>query len=129
MHACPALKLIASSREAFGIAGETVFRVPPLSLPEKTLSAEALLACEAGRLFVERATKAEPRFRLTDDNAAAIAQICLRLDGIPLALELAAARVKLFTPEEIAERLDNRFKLLAGGSRTALPRQQTLRAR
>lgn len=129
---CPALKLIASSREALGIAGETVFRVPPLSLPEKGpeegLSAEALLACEAGRLFIERATKAEPRFQLTDDNAAAIAQICRRLDGIPLALELAAARVTLFTAEQIAERLDNRFKLLAGGSRTALPRQQTLRA-
>ena len=128
LHACPALKLIASSREALGVAGETVYRVPPLSLPEKTVSAETLLACEAGRLFIERAVKAEPRFRLTDYNAPAIAQICLRLDGIPLALELAAARVKLFTPEQIAERLDDRFKLLTGGSRTALPRQQTLRA-
>jgi tetratricopeptide (TPR) repeat protein len=79
-------------------------------------------------LFIERATKAEPRFHLTDHNATSIAQICQRLDGIPLAIELAAARVKLFTPEQIAERLDDRFKLLTGGSRTALPRQQTLRA-
>ena len=79
-------------------------------------------------MFIERATKAEPRFHATTDNAAAIIQICQRLDGIPLAIELAAARVKLFTPEQIAERLDDRFKLLTGGSRTALPRQQTLRA-
>ena len=83
---------------------------------------------EATSLFIERATKAEPRFRATSENAAAIIQICRRLDGIPLAIELAAARVKVFTPEQIAERLDDRFKLLTGGSRSALPRQQTLRA-
>ena len=128
LHACPNLKIIASSREALEIAGETVYRVPSLSLPEKIVSSESLMISEAGRLFIERAAKAEPRFKLTEDNASAIAQICLRLDGIPLALELAAARVKLFTPEQIAERLDNRFQLLTGGSRTALPRQQTLRA-
>jgi len=128
LRACPELKIIATSREALGIPGETVFRVPPLSVPASVVTAESLLASEAGRLFVERATKAEPRFRLSDGNAPAIAQICRRLDGIPLALELAAARVKLFTPEQIAGRLDDRFKLLTGGSRTALPRQQTLRA-
>ena len=128
LHACPNLKIIASSREALGISGETVYRVPSLSLPGKTVSAESLIGCEAARLFIERATKVEPHFKLTDPNASAIAQICFRLDGIPLALELAAARVKLFTPEQIAERLDDRFKLLTGGSRTALPRQQTLRA-
>ena len=83
---------------------------------------------EATRLFSERATKANPQFALTTDNAAYVTQICERLDGIPLAIELAAARVKLFTPQQIAERLDDRFKLLTGGSRTALPRQQTLRA-
>jgi len=128
LHTCSQLKIIASSREALGIPGEAVFRVPSLKLPDQALSAEALMECEAARLFIERATKAEPRFQLTDHNAFSIAQICRRLDGIPLAIELAAARVKLFTPEQIAERLDDRFKLLTGGSRTALPRQQTLRA-
>jgi len=116
LHGCPSLKLIASSREALGIDGETVYRVPSLKNDEAT------------RLFVERATKAESRFQLTDENASFVAQICSRLDGIPLAIELAAARVKLFTPQQIAERLDDRFKLLTGGSRTALPRQQTLGA-
>ena len=116
LHACPNLKIIASSREALGIDGETVYRVPSLKDDEAT------------RLFIERATKAEPRFHITEENASSIAQICSRLDGIPLAIELAAARVKIFTPEQIAQRLDDRFKLLTGGSRTALPRQQTLRA-
>jgi len=116
LHDCPTLKIIASSREALGVDGETVYRVPSLKDDEAT------------RLFVERATKAEPRFHITDENASFVAQICSRLDGIPLAIELAAARVKLFSPKQIAERLDDRFKLLTGGSRTALPRQQTLRA-
>lgn len=116
LHECPQLKIIASSREALGVDGETIYRVPSLKDDEAT------------RLFVERATKAEPRFRHTDENASFVAQICSRLDGIPLAIELAAARVKLLTPEQIAARLDDRFKLLTGGVRTALPRQQTLRA-
>ncbi len=124
LHACAKLKIIASSREALGIDGETVYRVPSLSLPDQPSS--DLMNYEATRLFIERATKAEPRFKATKENAEAIIQICQRLDGIPLAIELAAARVKLFTPEQIAERLDDRFKLLTGGSRTALPRQQTL---
>jgi predicted ATPase/class 3 adenylate cyclase len=126
LHACPQLKIVASSREALGIDGETVYRVPSLSLPDRPSS--DLMDYEATQLFIERATKAESRFKATKENAAAIIQICQRLDGIPLAIELAAARVKLFTPEQIAERLDDRFKLLTGGSRTALPRQQTLRA-
>ncbi len=126
LQACPLLKIIASSREALGVDGETVYRVPSLSLPGYT--AGASMEFEATRLFIERATKVEPRFHLTDHNASSIAQICRRLDGIPLAIELAAARVKVFTPEQIAERLDDQFKLLTGGSRTALPRQQTLRA-
>ncbi|HSL44142.1 MAG TPA: adenylate/guanylate cyclase domain-containing protein [Anaerolineales bacterium] len=126
LQSCPQLKIIASSREALGIAGETVYRVPSLSLPDR--ASKSLMDYESTRLFIERATRAEPRFHLTDHNASSIAQICLRLDGIPLAIELAAARVKLFTPEQIADRLDDRFKLLTGGSRTALPRQQTLRA-
>lgn len=126
LHACPLLKIIASSREALGIDGETVYRVPSLSLPDA--SSSSVMDFESTRLFVDRAAKAESRFHVTDHNASSIAQICQRLDGIPLAIELAAARVKLFTPEQIAERLDDRFKLLTGGSRTALPRQQTLRA-
>lgn len=126
LHACPKLKIVASSREALGIDGETIYRVPSLSLPDHASS--NVMDFEATHLFVERATRAEPRFHATTGNAAAIVQICQRLDGIPLAIELAAARVKLFTPEQIAQRLDDRFKLLTGGSRTALPRQQTLRA-
>src|SRR5262249_50750148 len=90
--------------------------------------ASLLLEYESVRLFVDRARAVNPRFELTDQNAVAVAHICQRLDGIPLALELAAARVKLLPPQEIASRLDHRFPLLPGGSRTALPRQQTLRA-
>ena len=131
LHACPKLKIIASSREALGINGETVYHVPSLSLPqdvEDLQDVESLMNYEATRLFTERALKANPQFTLTKENAPSVTQICRRLDGIPLAIELAAARVKLFTPQQIAERLDDRFKLLTGGSRTALPRQQTLRA-
>jgi predicted ATPase/class 3 adenylate cyclase len=129
LHACPNLKIIASSREALGITGETVFRVPSLSLPDPSqLSLETLMECESVQLFIERAAAANPTFILNEHNAASIAQICRRLDGIPLALELAAARATVFSAEQIAARLDDRFKLLTGGSRTALPRQQTLRA-
>jgi predicted ATPase len=131
LQACPKLKIITSSREALGINGETVYRVPSLSLPqdvEDLRDAGQLMEYEATRLFSERASKANPQFALTKENASSVTQICKRLDGIPLAIELAAARVKLFTPPQIAERLDDRFRLLTGGSRTALPRQQTLRA-
>jgi predicted ATPase len=131
LHACPKLKMITSSREALGINGETVYRVPSLSLPqdlEDLRDVRHLMNYESTRLFTERAVKANPGFALTKETAPSVTQICKRLDGIPLAIELAAARVKLFTPQQIAERLDDRFKLLTGGSRTALPRQQTLRA-
>ena len=129
LQACPNLKIIASSREALGIAGETVYRVPSLSLPDTAEATRATLAqSESVQLFVERASAANPKFSLDDQNAAAIAQICRRLDGIPLALELAAARLTVFSAEQVASRLDDRFRLLTGGSRTALPRQQTLRA-
>jgi predicted ATPase/class 3 adenylate cyclase len=129
LHACPNLKIIASSREALGITGETVLRVPSLSLPDPNqVSLEILMKCESVQLFIERAAAANPTFALNEHNAASIAQICRRLDGIPLALELAAARATVFSAEQIAARLDDRFKLLTGGSRTALPRQQTLRA-
>jgi predicted ATPase/class 3 adenylate cyclase len=116
LHQCVGLKLLASSREALGIAGEAAYRIP------------SLVSEEARRLFVERARAANSRFSQTDANAASIAHICRRLDGIPLAIELAAARARLLSPDQIAARLDDRFRLLIGGSRTALPRQQTLRA-
>src|SRR6266498_2824347 len=129
LRACPQLKIIASSREALGIAGETAYRVPSLSLPDQAqVTREAVLGFESVQLFVERASAANPKFHLTDQNASDVAQICRRLDGIPLALELAAARIRVFSTEEIAARLDDRFRLLTGGSRTALERHQTLRA-
>ena len=129
LHISPNIKIIASSREALGINGETVYRVPSLNLPDPAkVTRETLEGFESIQLFVERAQAANPNFHLTDGNAASIAQICHRLDGIPLALELAAARIKVFSAEQIAIRLDDRFRLLTGGSRTALPRQQTLRA-
>ena len=130
LHACPNLRMIVSSREALGIPGEAAYRVPSLSLPDKHLaySSETVRQSEAARLFLDRAQTALPGFAITDENASAIAQICTQLDGIPLAIELAAARVKMLKVEQIAERLNDRFHLLTGGSRTALPRQQTLRA-
>jgi predicted ATPase len=130
LRTCPHLTILASSREALGTAGERPFRVPSLGLPDAgpTQSGAQLAACEAVRLLVERATVMQPAFALTEQNAAAVEQVCRRLDGIPLALELAAARVRALTVEQVAQRLDDRFGLLTGGSRTALPRQQTLRA-
>ena len=130
LRACPHLTLLASSREALGIAGETVYRVPSLALPDGKgpQTVESISRCEAVRLFVERAGAVAPAFAVTRQNAPAVAQVCRRLDGIPLAVELAAARIRSLSVEEINARLDNRFRLLTGGSRTALPRQQTLRA-
>lgn len=129
LHACANVKIVASSREALGISGETVYRVPSLSLPNPDqVTREALTQSESAQLLIERATAANPKFALSDKNAPLVAQICRRLDGIPLALELAAARITVFSVEQIASRLDDRFRLLTGGSRTALPRQQTLRA-
>ena len=130
LRSCPNLKIIASSREALGIAGELTYRVPSMSLPDpKELPIlENIGEYEALSLFIERAAFNEPTFAVTVGNIEALTQICHRLDGIPLALELAAARVKALSPEQILERLDDRFRLLTGGSRTALPRQQTLRS-
>ena len=130
LQACPKLTILTSSREALGIAGEVSFRVPPLTCPDSVTlpPLETLTQSEAVRLFVERAATASPGFTLTPEHASAILQVCQRLDGIPLAIELAAARVKLLQVEEIAQRLDDRFRLLTGGSRAALPRHQTLRA-
>ena len=130
LHSCKDLRILASSREALGIEGEMAWHVPSLSLPDlRQLPAmEKLSQYEAVRLFTERATLVERHFAVTKDNASTIAQICFRLDGIPLAIELAAARVNVLTPVQIAKRLDDRFRLLTGGARTALPRQQTLQA-
>lgn len=130
LHACPQVRVLASSREALGIAGEQTFRVPSLSLPDpkKPQTGAAVAEYEAVRLFAERARQVQPSFAVTDENASAVAAICRQLDGIPLALELAAARVRSLAVEEIHARLGSRFRLLTGGSRTALPRQQTLRA-
>ncbi len=130
LSVAPNLKVLASSREALGVNGEKAWHVPSLSIPDlKHLPAvEQLSQYEAVRLFIDRASLLQPHFAVTNDNALAVAQICSRLDGIPLAIELAAARVKVLKAEQIAERLNDRFRLLTGGSRTALPRQQTLRA-
>ncbi len=152
LRACPHLRILATSRQALGIAGETTFRVPSLSLsaaldaptastpgedgarepiagmPPAPGGIELPAQSEAVRLFVERARAALPSFALTDRNVSAVAEICQRLDGIPLAIELAAARVAVLSPEQLAARLGDRFGLLTGGGRTALPRYRTLRA-
>jgi non-specific serine/threonine protein kinase len=129
LQACSDLCILATSREALGIVGEVSWRVPSLTVPVATPRGPAdVLACESARLFCERARAVDPAFAVTGQNAAALAEICRRLDGIPLALELAAARVRVLSVERIAARLDDRFRLLTGGSRTALARQQTLRA-
>ncbi len=130
LRACANLKIMVTSRETLGVMGERVFRVPSLQLPDvqQQLPMDELAQCEAIRLFVDRAAAVKPTFTLNEDSAAAVTQICQQLDGVPLAIELAAARVRAMTPEQIAARLDDRFRLLTGGSRTALPRQQTLRA-
>ena len=127
---CPDVTVFATSREALGIAGEQTFRVPSLSLPKRKSShtAASIAPYESVQLFSDRATLARADFRLTDQTAAALVSICNHLDGIPLAIELAAARVRMMSLKEIDERLDERFRLLTGGSKTALPRQQTLRS-
>ena len=130
LQACPQLHILATSRESLGIGGEVAFRVPSLATPDirQQLPPVALAHFDAVRLFCDRAAAALPGFTLTEGNAASIAHICVRLDGIPLAIELAAARVKLLRVEQITARLDDRFRLLTGGSRSALDRHQTLQA-
>ena len=127
---CPGLKLLATSREALHVRGEHLFAVPPLSLPSGPggPTAEQLAQYEAVQLFVERAQAVRPDFRLTDDQAPAVAEICLRLDGLPLAIELATARINLFSPEALRDRLGSRLQLLRGGARDMPARQRTLRA-
>ena len=129
LAAAPQLKIITSSRIALNLLGEREFPVPPLELPQADdeLAWEKLLENEAVTLFVERARTAHPNFVLTKDNASAVAEICRRLDGLPLALELAAARIKLLQPQAILTRLDDKLKLLTGGARDLPTRHQTLR--
>jgi predicted ATPase/class 3 adenylate cyclase len=122
LRASPKIRIVATSREPLNVPGETSWRVPSLTLPEEGEDSEAVA------LFVERATAADPTFALTDDRARVLATIVRRLDGLPLAIELAAARVRALSVEEIADRLNDRFSLLTGGARTALPRQRTLEA-
>ena len=130
LQGCARVQILATSREALRLPGETSWPLPSLTLPpaQAVPSLPILTQSEAVRLFVDRASAVRPRFALTPANAQAVARVCRELDGIPLALELAAARVRMLTVEELATRLDQRFRLLTAGSRTALPRQQTLRA-
>lgn len=130
LQVSPGLKIISTSREALRCSGEITHRVKTLESPDpkQNLSAEKLSQFESVRLFIERALAVNSNFRVNNKNAAALAGICHQLDGIPLAIELAAARTKVLQPEKIYERLNDRFRLLTGGKRTALPRQQTLKA-
>src|SRR5215217_8057592 len=130
LRGCPDVTVVATSREPLGVGGETTWRVPSLSLPpERAREAlQSLGQSDAVRLFVERAVKVRPNFAVTSDNAPRVAQICQDLDGIPLAIELAAARVRVLSVERIAAELADRFHLLTGGERSALPRLRTLRA-
>lgn len=126
-----AVSVVTTSREPLGVQGEVVWRVPSLTAPAPDrgpIALDVLGQFEAVQLFIDRARRARRGFAVTDDNAPAVAQICSRLDGVPLAIELAAARVRTMPPERIAAQLDDRFRLLSGGPRTALPRQQTLQA-
>jgi predicted ATPase len=130
LHAVPQMKILTTSREPLHVAGETTYSVPALAVPVPTKGITAAMLAEfpAIRLFAERASAVQPDFRITDQSAPHVVDICHRLDGIPLAIELAAARVRALSVQSIAERLGDRFRLLTGGDRTALPRQQTLRA-
>jgi predicted ATPase/DNA-binding CsgD family transcriptional regulator len=130
LQSCPGVRVLATSREPLRVAGEAVWRAPPLASPPPgaDLAPERVAEYAAARLFAERARAADAGFALAPEHAPAVAEVCRRLDGLPLALELAAARVRVLPVEQIAARLRDRFRLLTGGDRTALPRQQTLRA-
>jgi len=130
LRGAPKIKIIATSREALKIAGEVVYRMPSLTVPERGIpvSAAAAVSYEAIALFADRARAANGTFVLTDADAPIVADICRRLDGIPLAIELAAVRINMLSPRQLVQKLDERFRLLTGGDRTAMPRQQTMRA-
>ena len=126
----PEIRVVTTSREPLGIAGEQTYLLPPLGTPPPGTGYRAvdIAPFEAVTLLVERAHNTVSDFELTDANADAIAQLCRSLDGIPLAVELAASRLRSLSPSQLVERIDRRFALLTGGNRSALPRQQTLRA-
>jgi predicted ATPase/class 3 adenylate cyclase len=126
-RACPQVAILATSREGLGVDGEHIMAVPSLDLPSEDGELEAVADAEAVRLFVQRARQAKADFGLSADNAPTVAGLCRRLDGVALAIELAAARVRSLTPAELSARLDDRFRLLAGGRRTAVERHRTLR--
>jgi predicted ATPase/DNA-binding winged helix-turn-helix (wHTH) protein len=129
LRRCSGLKLVVTSRESLGLNGELTYRVPSLSIPDaEAATTEAVLACEAARLFVERARLHRADFEVTPKNARALTSICRRLDGIALAIELAAPRTRTMSIDELDRNLDNRFEILTGGHRTALPRHRTLRS-
>ena len=130
VQVCSTVRIVVTSREALGVPGEAILPIASLSTPGvgSSILASELGSIDACQLFVERAKAVQPAFELTDQNARSVAQLCRRLDGIPLAIELAAARVRTLPVEQIASRLDDRFRLLTGGSRTAVARHQTLRA-
>jgi predicted ATPase/class 3 adenylate cyclase/DNA-binding CsgD family transcriptional regulator len=130
LRACPSLTILATSRAPLGVPGEITWRVPSMSLPAEPQREpiEALRLSDAVSLFIDRAAQVRPNFAITAANALAVAQICHDLDGVPLAIELAAARVRVLAPEQIAGALSDRFRLLTGGARTVLPRHQTLAA-
>ena len=125
---CPGLRIVATSREPLGITGESLLSIAPLSQPMPGVSAQEAVGFPAVRLFAERAAAVSPGFEVTDETVALVIDIVRRLDGLPLAIELAAARLRTLPLAEIARRLNDRFRLLTGGSRTALPRHRTLRA-
>jgi predicted ATPase/class 3 adenylate cyclase len=127
---CPDVRILATSREGLNIAGERVYRMPSLQVPaaRENVTADTALDYGAIGLFVDRALASDGRFTFSAESAPHIAEICRRLDGIPLAIELAAARVKVLSPQQLAQKLDERFRVLTGGNRRALPRQQTMRA-
>jgi predicted ATPase/class 3 adenylate cyclase len=128
LRACPKLRVLATSREALGVPGEVAWRIPAMGVPQELPPLDDLMEWPAVALFVDRALSARPAFQVSEKNAGAIVELCRHLDGIPLAIELAAARLNVLSVEQLAGRLNDRFRLLTGGSRAALPRQQTLRA-
>ena len=130
LRSCPDVRILATSRENLNVAGERIYRMPSLPVPPsgEALAVNDVRNYEAALLFAERALASSNAFALTDENVPTIAEICRRLDGIPLAIELAAARVKVLSPQQLLQKLDERFRVLTGGDRSALPRQQTMRA-
>jgi predicted ATPase len=128
LASAPGLSILATSRELLGVQGEVPYQLRSMSLPDQSALFSSVVGFDSVRLFAARGEGARSGFRVDQSNAGAVVQVCRRLDGMPLAIELAAARLRVLAPEQIAARLDDRFRLLTGGSRTALPRQQTLQA-